>query len=461
MDGLFLLGISRDKTAQMPDMSAFHLNISYTYRVQPVPLPVALSVNKTLTINADRLMRRLADLAQVSPIDGGGNCRLALTAQDKLGRDLVMNWMTELGLSITVDTIGNVTGTWDTGSGAPVMTGSHIDTVRTGGRFDGNYGVLAGLEVIETCQTAGLVLPRPLAVTFFTNEEGARFAPDMLGSLVYAGAMQVEEALDIVAIDGARLGDELRTIGYDGSTPCPGVVPHAFVELHIEQGPILEAEGFVIGAVTGVQGISWQEVVIEGQSNHAGTTPMSLRHDAAYIAARLTVFLRELALRYGQHQVCTVGKIDLFPNLVNVVAARATLTLDVRNTDNNVLQKAEQEIADFIKILASQEEVTISTRQLVRFDPVIFDQRVISLVELIAHDSKLSVKTMPSGAGHDAQMLARVCPSGMIFVPSVKGISHNAAEFTHTADLVAGANVLLQSMIALAHHDFHSQVAAS
>jgi N-carbamoyl-L-amino-acid hydrolase len=238
-------------------------------------------------------------------------------------------------------------------------------------------------------------------------------------------------------------------------------VPHAFVELHIEQGPILEAEGFVIGAVTGVQGISWQEVVIEGQSNHAGTTPMSMRHDAAYIAARLTVFLRELALRYGQHQVCTVGKIDLFPNLVNVVAARATLTLDVRNTDNNVLQKAEQEIADFIKILASQESVTISTRQLVRFDPVIFDDRVISLVESIAHDSKLSVKTMPSGAGHDAQMLARVCPSGMIFVPSVKGISHNAAEFTHTADLVAGANVLLQSMIALAHHDFNSQASAS
>ncbi|MEI6630709.1 MAG: hydantoinase/carbamoylase family amidase, partial [Actinomycetota bacterium] len=281
--------------------------------MQPVSLPVALSVNKTLTINADRLMRRLADLAEVSPIDGGGNCRLALTAQDKLGRDLVMNWMTELGLSITVDTIGNVIGTWDTGSGAPVMTGSHIDTVRTGGRFDGNYGVLAGLEVIETCQTANLELPRPLSVTFFTNEEGARFAPDMLGSLVYAGAMQVEEALDIVSIDGARLGDELRAIGYDGSTPCPGVVPHAFVELHIEQGPILEAEGFVIGAVTGVQGISWQEVVIEGQSNHAGTTPMALRHDAAYIAARLTVFLREIALRYGQHQVCTVGKIDLFP----------------------------------------------------------------------------------------------------------------------------------------------------
>jgi N-carbamoyl-L-amino-acid hydrolase len=188
---------------------------------------------------------------------------------------------------------------------------------------------------------------------------------------------------------------------------------------------------------------------------------MALRHDAAYIAARLTVFLRELALRYGQHQVCTVGKIDLFPNLVNVVAARATLTLDVRNTDDKVLQKAEQEIADFIKVLASQEEVTISTRQLVRFDPVIFDDRVISLVESIAHESKLSVKTMPSGAGHDAQMLARVCPSGMIFVPSVKGISHNAAEFTHTVDLVAGANVLLQSMIALAHHDFNSQASAT
>ncbi|MSO58851.1 MAG: Zn-dependent hydrolase [Ilumatobacteraceae bacterium] len=419
-----------------------------------------MSSTEAPSISAARLMSRLNELAQVCPIDGGGNCRLALTAEDKLGRDLVLNWMKELGLAITIDTIGNVTGTWNTGSGAPVMTGSHIDTVRTGGRFDGNYGVLAGLEVIETCQTLKLELQRPLAVTFFTNEEGARFAPDMLGSLVYVGGMQTEDALDVLAIDGPRLGDELEAIGYNGSMPCPGVVPHAFIELHIEQGPLLEAQGFVIGAVTGVQGISWQEIVIEGQSNHAGTTPMSLRHDAAYIAARITVFLRELALRFGDHQVCTVGKLDLFPNLVNVVAARATLTLDVRNTDEHLLQQAEREIADFMQVLEAQESVTISARQLVRFKPVVFDERVIALVDTISKKNGHSVKRMPSGAGHDAQMLARVCPSGMIFVPSVNGISHNAAEFTNTSDLVAGANVLLQAMIALTSHEFASSAEA-
>ncbi len=414
-----------------------------------------------LSINAERLMSRIDELAQVCPIDGGGNCRLALTTQDKLGRDLVMSWMEDLGLSIKIDTIGNVTGTWDVGSGAPVMTGSHIDTVRTGGRFDGNYGVLAGLEVIETCQTLGLKLERPLAVTFFTNEEGARFAPDMLGSLVYVGGMQTEVALDVIAIDGARLGDELVSIGYNGSMPCPGVIPHAFIELHIEQGPLLESQGFVIGAVTGVQGISWQEVVIDGQSNHAGTTPMSLRHDAAYIAARITVFLRELALRFGGNQVCTVGKIDLFPNLVNVLAAKATMTLDVRNTDDELLQQAEKEISQFLQVLAAEESVTVTSRQLVRFDPVVFDERVIKMVETISQQNGHSVQRMPSGAGHDAQMLARVCPSGMIFVPSVKGISHNAAEFTHTSDLIAGANVLLHAMVALTNHKFTLLEAAS
>ena len=413
-----------------------------------------LPATEAPTINGARLMSRLNELAQINPIEDGGNCRLALTADDKLGRDLVLRWMKDLGLRITIDTVGNVTGTWGTGSGAPVMTGSHIDTVRTGGRFDGNYGVLAGLEVIETCKALKIQLQRPLAVTFFTNEEGARFVPDMLGSLVYVGGMQTQDALDVLAIDGARLGDELTAIGYDGSTPCPGVVPHAFIELHIEQGPLLEAEGFVIGAVTGVQGISWQEVIIEGQSNHAGTTPMSLRHVSAYVAARITVFLRDLALRIGDSQVCTVGKLDLFPNLVNVLAARATLTLDVRNTDEQMLQQAEQEISLFLKVLEAQESVTISTRQLVRFEPVGFEERVIELINTIAKENSHPVKYMPSGAGHDAQMLARVCPSGMIFVPSVKGISHNAAEFTKTSDLVAGANVLLQAMIALTSYEF-------
>lgn len=414
-------------------------------------MPVGDFRNKhlDLKINSRRLHERINALAEISPIDGGGNCRLALTDEDKDGRDLVVAWMRELELEITIDAIGNIIGTWNVGSGQAVMSGSHIDTVRTGGRFDGCYGVLAALEVIETCKNANVLPPRPLAVGIFTDEEGARFAPDMLGSLVYVGGMSTEQALDVVAIDGAKLGDELVRIGYAGPAPCPGVVPHAFVELHIEQGPMLEANRVRIGAVTSVQGISWQEVIVLGQSNHAGTTPMSLRHDPAYVAAEITVFLRNLAKDLGGDQVCTVGKIDLHPNLTNVVPARATLTLDVRNTDEKILQIAESKIKDFLAQIAVSEGVEIKTRQLARFEPVIFDDRVIDLVESIAKEQNNSVQRMPSGAGHDAQMLARVCPAGMIFVPSVEGISHNAAEFTDEADLNAGANILLHTMLAL------------
>jgi N-carbamoyl-L-amino-acid hydrolase len=414
-----------------------------------VPLGDFRNNHLGLKIDWRRLEDRINALAEISPIEGGGNCRLALTDEDKNGRDLVVSWMRSLDLEVTIDVVGNIIGVWNVGKGAPVMSGSHIDTVRTGGRFDGCYGVLAALEVIESCQNANISPPRPLAVGIFTDEEGARFAPDMLGSLVYVGGMPVEQALNVVAIDGARLGEELLRIGYSGPAPCPGVVPHAFVELHIEQGPMLEANGVRIGAVTSVQGISWQEVTVIGQSNHAGTTPMSLRHDPAYVAAEITVFLRKLAAEFGGDQVCTVGKIDLHPNLTNVVPAKATLTLDVRNTDESRLQQAELRIANFLTEIQANEGVTITTRKLARFEPVIFDDQVIDTVESIAKQHGNSVQRMPSGAGHDAQMLARVCPSGMIFVPSVKGISHNPAEFTESIDLEAGANILLHTMLAL------------
>lgn len=389
------------------------------------------------------------DLASIGEIPGGGCARLALTDDDKFGRDLVVQWMKELNLEVSIDVVGNVVGTWNVGHGSPVMTGSHIDTVRTGGKFDGNLGVLAGLEVIQTCQDNGVIPARPLSVAFFTNEEGARFAPDMFGSLVYVGGWSVEEALDTIGIDGARVGDELERIGYNGSTPCPALAPHAFVELHIEQGPVLEQKGFTIGAVTGVQGISWQEVTISGQSNHAGTTPMNLRHDPAYVASAIAVFLRQLASRYGGHQVCTVGKIDLHPNLINVVPSTATLTLDVRNTDEALLQKALQEIRNFLQQIASDEGVAITTRQLARFEPVEFDEQIVALIEDLAKQEGHTVMRLPSGAGHDAQMLARVCPTAMIFVPSIAGISHNPAENTSDEDLEAGANLLLHSMLHL------------
>ena len=250
--------------------------------------------NTALRIDGDHLLRRIEELAAIGPIDGGGSCRLALTDEDRAGRDLVVTWMRDLGLDVTIDGIGNVVGVRSGRiDGPPTMTGSHIDTVRTGGRYDGNLGVLAGLEVVETLEREGIQTEHPVAVGFFTDEEGARFPPDMLGSLVYVGGMAVEEALDVVGIDDTVLGVELDRIGYRGTSPCPGPSPRAFVELHVEQGPVLEAEGVTIGAVTGVQGISWTELTITGQSNHAGTTPMDLRHDPGYVAAAVATHVRE------------------------------------------------------------------------------------------------------------------------------------------------------------------------
>lgn len=415
---------------------------------------VNASSESSLSIDISRLQGRLGELAAIGAIEGTeGSSRLALTDEDRDGRDLVVTWMKDLGLNVTVDGIGNVIATM-AGEGAPVMCGSHIDTVRTGGRYDGNLGVLAGLEVIETIQTAGVELSRPLAVGIFTDEEGARFAPDMLGSLVYVGGMALEEALDIEGIDGAIVGDELERIGYAGSSPIPGLVPHAFVELHIEQGPVLEIEGVTIGAVESVQGISWTEVEVVGQSNHAGTTPMSLRKDPGFVAAACANFVRELALELGDPQVATVGRIELHPNLVNVVAAKATFTVDLRNTDETTLQESERRFADFLEATATAEGCTFETRSLARFEPVTFDPAVVDVVERSATALGHSVKRMPSGAGHDAQMLARVCPTAMVFTPSVNGLSHNPAEFTSTPDLEAGSNVLLHTMLALTEESF-------
>ena len=403
-----------------------------------------------LHIDGDRLLRRIDDLATIGPIEGGGSCRLALTDEDRDGRDLVVAWMTDLGLDISMDGIGNVVGVRPGRTdGPPIMTGSHIDTVRTGGRFDGNLGVLAGLEVIETLEFNGITTEHPFAVAFFTDEEGARFQPDMLGSLVYAGGMGLEEALDVVGIDGTVLGEELDRIGYRGTSPCPGIAPRAFVELHVEQGPVLEADGVTIGAVTGVQGISWTELAITGQSNHAGTTPMHLRHDAGYVAAAIAAHVRQLAIRMGGRQVATVGSLELNPNLVNVIAGSATMTVDLRNTDEALLVEAEADLTRFVAEAAAAEGVTVAERTLARFQPVAFDDRVVDTVAAVAAELGHSVKRLPSGAGHDAQMMARLCPTGMVFVPSRDGISHNPAEYTEPDDLVAGADVLLGSMLAL------------
>lgn len=407
-----------------------------------------------LAIDGKRLLTRLEELAQRGARDDGGCNRLAFTEADKEGRDCVIGWMRELGLEVSVDKIGNVVGVRrGVEDVPPVMCGSHIDTVRTGGRYDGNLGVLAGLEVTATLNDRDLVTRRPLAVAFFSNEEGSRVAPDMMGSLVYAGGLSLEDAHDAVSIDGTRVADDLAKIGYLGDAPVPGPAPYAYLELHIEQGPILEAEGYRIGAVTGVQGISWTEVTVRGQANHAGTTPMSYRHDAGYIAGESASFVRRLVREMGGAQVGTVGSIRLEPNLVNVVASKAVFTVDLRNTEELLLQEAEARLDAHLGEIGDAEGVTITTRRLARFEPVSFDPRIIALVEETAKGLGNDVTQLPAGAGHDAQMLARVCPAGMIFTPSVKGISHNPKEHTDPADLEMGANVLLRCLLTLTETD--------
>ena len=401
-----------------------------------------------IRIDGARLQRRLEALGKVGARADGACCRLALTDEDREGRDLVVSWMRALGLGVRVDRIGNIVGIR---AGAedlpPVMTGSHIDTVATGGRYDGSYGVLAGLEVMETLNEHGITTRRPLAVAVFTNEEGVRFQPDMMGSLVWAGGLAVEEALATRAIDGPSLGDELTRIGYAGREEPGWLEPHSFLELHIEQGPILHDEGRRLGAVERLQGISWQEIQVHGTANHAGTTPMALRKDAAHGAARIICFVRELA---RGAQLGTVGSLKLSPGLVNVIPRNAILTVDLRNPVEAGLREAEEELAGFLRTLAAESGLEIETRSLARFGPVVFDADIVARIRKASEALGVSARPMISGAGQDAQMMARICPAAMIFVPSVGGLSHNPAEHTDPADLTLGADVLLRVLQDLA-----------
>ena len=406
-----------------------------------------------LRIQIARLSRRIDELAAVGALEGGGVCRLALTDEDRLGRDLVCSWMRELGLVVTVDRIGNVIGVRADANGGlelPVLVGSHIDTVATGGPYDGNLGVLAGLEVIETLNENDVATGHPVAVGFFTNEEGARYAPDMMGSGVHQGALDLAQCLATVGIDGTTVPADLERIGYAGDLECGGVRASSYLELHVEQGPVLEQETVAIGVVTGVQGISWNEWSFSGVSNHAGTTPMNLRADAGLVAAEVACFVRRLAREMGGTQVATVGAMTLKPNLINVIANRVTMTVDLRNTDDALLRMAERRTSEFIEQCSAAEGVRVTTRSLARFAPVEFDDELVSLVEASASALGYSTLRLPSGAGHDAQMFAPHCPSAMIFVPSKDGISHNIREYTAPAEIEAGANVLLRAVLSRA-----------
>lgn len=396
-----------------------------------------------VAIDGARLVERLKMLGETGRDEAGRLCRLAASDADKEGRDLLCRWLKDAGLRVEVDRIGNIHGIWqpDGVCGNPVVMGSHIDTVIDAGIYDGCYGVLSGLAAIEAVQQAGLRPSRPLAVVAYTNEEGVRYAPDMLGSLVAAGGLAIDEALAVEGTDGTTLGAELERIGYAGARAPGFLKPHAYVELHVEQGPVLEAEGLPIGAVESLQGISWQKITIGGTANHAGTTPMAMRRDAGVAASRVIAFLDRLA-RETPNAVATVGTIRFEPNAINVIPSSAVFTVDLRNPDEERLSRQEAALRLFLEGLQA-EGYAIAAERLARFDPVGFAPEIVAAVEDAAARRQLACRRMTSGAGHDAQMIARIAPAAMIFVPSRAGISHNPAEFTAEGDLVAGANVLL------------------
>ena len=378
----------------------------------------------------------------------GGRTRIALTDDEKAGRDQLVAWMRELGLEVRIDQVGNIFGILHAASDAvdaqPLMMGSHIDTVRNAGALDGCYGVLAGLAVVRAFRQAGVLPRRSIVVAAFTNEEGVRYQPDMMGSLVYASGLSVQAALDTIGIDDTRLGDELARIGYAGDMVPGAIVPHAYLELHIEQGPVLEAEGRQIGVVEDLQGISWQQVTIHGTANHAGTTPTRMRHDAGYAAAACIAFLREQVVGAAPDStLATTGALKLEPDVINVIPRKATFTVDLRDPDEQRLRAAEQRFADFLVEISRREGVRVEVEQLVRFEPVVFDAGLANRIEAAAKRRGLSHMRMTSGAGHDAQMMARIAPSAMIFVPSRGGISHNPREHTDDEQLILGAQMLL------------------
>lgn len=403
-------------------------------------------------IDGARLLGRLRELGEVGRDGEGRLTRLAGSDADRAGRDLFVSWLEEAGLSVAVDRIGNIFGIWEEAANAgrpAVLLGSHIDTVIDAGMFDGCYGVLAGLEVIQSLKQSGFAPQRPIAVAAFTNEEGVRYAPDMLGSLAYVGGLAVTDALATVGTDGSVLGDELARIGYAGRYEPGFLRPHAYLELHIEQGPVLHREGVPLAAVENLQGISWQRITIEGVANHAGTTPMAMRHDAGLAAARVITFLRECATASNAPTVATVGSLRFEPDAINVIPARAVFTVDLRDPDETRLKTAEAALSACLEAVAAEEGVTVSVERLARFEPVVFDPDIVAMIESAAQALGLPCRRMTSGAGHDAQMLSRIAPSAIIFVPSHDGISHNPREFTPDADLVAGASVLLDVTRAL------------
>ena len=402
-----------------------------------------------LRIDGARLWQSLMDLARIGATDKGGVKRLALTDLDRQGRDLVIKWGREEGLAVTIDRIGNVFMRREGGNPAlaPVVTGSHIDTQPTGGKFDGNYGVLAGLEVVRTLNQYGIRTEAPIEVAFWTNEEGSRFVPVMMGSGVFCGAFSLETAYAARDIDGKSVGEELERIGYRGEQ-VPGEHPvGAYFEAHIEQGPVLEDAGITIGVVPAVMGLSWYDCTVDGMEAHAGPTPMRLRRDALQVATRIMQEVVAIADRYPPYGRGTVGMVQVFPNSRNVIPGQVKFSIDLRNVSAELLDTMHAEIVAHVEGMRAATGLAIALERVSCFPPCPFHPDCVGAVRAATAQLGYSTMDVVSGAGHDAIYVARRAPAGMIFVPCKDGISHNEIEDAQPGHLEAGCNVLLHAML--------------
>lgn len=402
-----------------------------------------------MSINGARLWQSLMELAKVGATAKGGSCRLALTRLDGQGRDLVVAWMRDAGLDVTVDRIGNIFGRrHGANRNAPaVMTGSHIDTQPTGGKFDGCYGVLAGLEVMRTLNDRGIRTEAPLDLAIWTNEEGSRFLPVMMGSGVFAGIHTLERALGAKDLDGLSVRDELDAIGYAGSLAPGERALRSYFEAHIEQGPVLEQEAKTIGIVTGSLGVRWFDVVVRGKEMHAGPTPMGVRRDALHAASFIVQSVIAIAREHGPQGRGTVGTIRVVPGSRNVVPGCVELTVDLRHPDPAVLDGMVSSWQAACAAIARESDVEVQSAEVQRFPSTPFAPHLVDSVEASARRRGLPAMRIVTGAGHDAVNIASVVPTAMIFVPCKDGVSHNESEDADPVHLEAGCNVLLDVML--------------
>ena len=404
-----------------------------------------------IRVDADHLNLRLAELARIGATDGCGVTRLALTDEDRAGRDLLRHWMTGAGLDVRVDDMGNMVGVRAGRVDAPpVLIGSHLDTVVRGGRYDGALGVLAGLEVIETLNDHHVETRLPIALVNWTNEEGVRFEPAMTASGVVAGRFRREEIDARTDRAGLRLGDELERIGYRGDRSNRPALASAYLELHIEQGPVLEAAGQAVGVVGGIVGITWSEVVVTGQADHAGPSPMRLRRDALTAAARIVLAVERLAWDRDETAVATVGRLVVEPNVINTIPGRVAFSVDLRHAEPAVVEEQVAALEQIVSEVAAETSTEATLNRFWTSEPTPFAPDVIAATEATVADLGLDAGALWSGAGHDAKYLADLCPSGMIFVRSRGGLSHCEEEFSSPEDIAAGANILLHTALRLA-----------